>query len=136
MDKNIDGIKEEREEELENHRLTISRSAELALIKAVERINRDFRGGKVNRNQIAVWAIQRFSEGLGEEEIKEIQAEHLDEFSALESILRRAKESGKLPSDLKAFVQKQMGFEEAPRKKNKKNLPNNIINDDIVPSGE
>lgn len=136
MDKKLDGNKEEREEESENHRLTINRSAELALLKAVELINEDYKGGKVNRNQVAIWAIQRFTDGLSDGEIKEIQAEHLDEFSALESILRRAKESGKLPPDLKAFVQKQMGFGEMPKKKSKKNLPQNIINDDIEASGE
>lgn len=114
------------------HRLTINRSAENALTSAVERINDGFHGGKVNRNQIAIWAILQFGENLTTDEIKEIRVEHLDEFSALDIVLRRAKESGKLPPELSAFIQRQMGFDESPKKKNKKTLPDNNINDVIV----
>lgn len=131
---NLDKEKElgtDTEEASDSHRLTINRAAEMALVGAVDRVNDGYAGGKVNRNQIAIWAIQRFSEDLADDEIKEIRAEHLDEFSAIESVLRRAKASGKLPPELKAFIQKQMGFDEAPKKKSKKNLPGNIINDDI-----
>ncbi len=119
------------EEGTDSHRLTINRAAEMALVGAVERINEDFQGGKVNRNQIAVWAILRFSDGLTEDEIKEIRADHLDEFSALDAVLRKAKESGKLPPELRAFVQKQLGFEEPSKKKGKKSLSENNINDVI-----
>lgn len=119
------------EEGTDSHRLTINRAAELALVGAVERINDGFEGGKVNRNQIAVWAILRFSEGLTDDVIKEIRADHLDEFFALDTVLRKAKESGKLPPELRAFLQKQLGFDEVPKKKGKKCLSENNINDVI-----
>jgi hypothetical protein len=57
---------------VESHRLTITRAAEEALLAAVERINDGFRGGKVNRNQVAIWALVRFGATLGEDEIREI----------------------------------------------------------------
>lgn len=113
----------------DSHRLTINRAAEMALVGAVERINDGFQGGKVNRNQIAVWAILRFSDKLTDDEIKEIRSEHLDEFSALDAVLRKAKESGRLPPELRAFVQKQLGFDEPSKRKGKKTLPENNIND-------
>lgn len=119
---------------VESHRLTITRAAEEALLAAVERINDGFRGGKVNRNQVAIWALVRFGATLGEDEIREIRAEYLDEFSALDALLRRAKDTGKLPPELKAYLQKEMGFEDAPKKKSKKSLQENIINDDIKES--
>lgn len=115
----------------ENHRLTISKEAEVALSAAVEKINYGFHGGKANRNQVAVWALIRFGEKLDAEQIREIRAEYMDEFSALDSILRRAKTSGKLPSELRAFLQKELGLDEAPKKKSKKGLQDNVINDDI-----
>ena len=119
------------EGESESHRLTINRAAENTLVRAVERINDGFQGGRVNRNQIAIWAIIRFGEDLADDEIKDIRAEYLDEFSAFDAVLRRAKESGKLPAELKAFIQKQMGLDDAPKKKNKKPLPDNNIHDVI-----
>jgi len=103
-------------------RLTINGAAEAALTKAVDRINEGFSGGKINRNQLAIWAIQRFAEDLDDGEIKDIRSEHLDEFSALDAVLRRAKESGQLPPELKAFIHKQLGFDDAPKKKGKKDV--------------
>lgn len=139
MDKNLEKKKEEEKDLSEagdSHRLTINRAAENVLVRAVERVNDGYQGGKVNRNQVAVWAIQRFGENLADEEIKEIRAEYLDEFSAFEAVLRRAKDSGKLPAELKAFIQKQMGLEEPLKKKPKKGLPNTIINDDVSVLGD
>lgn len=109
-------------ESSDTHRLTINGVAEIALSRAMDRVNDGFQGGKINRNQLAVWAILKFAENLDEPEIKAIRAEHLDEFSAIDAVLRRAKEAGQLPSELRAFIQKQMGFDEAPKRKNKKEV--------------
>ena len=106
----------------DSHRLTINGAAEQALTGAVERVNDGFQGGKLNRNQLAIWAILRFAEHLDDSEVRDIRAEYLDEFSAIDAVLRRAKEIGQLPPELKAFVQKQMGFDDAPRKRSKKEL--------------
>lgn len=108
-------------ESSDTHRLTINGVAEIALSRAVDRVNDGFHG-KINRNQLAVWAILKFSENLDEPEIKDIRAEHLDEFSAIDAVLRRAKETGQLPPELRAFIQKQMGFDEAPKRKSKKEV--------------
>lgn len=122
---------ENTEDGMENHRLTITKAAEVALASAVERVNYGFQGGKANRNQVAVWALVRFSEQLGVDEIREIRSEYLDEFSAIDAILRKAKSNGKMPPELKAFLQKHMGFDDMPKRKGKKGLQENIINDDI-----
>jgi hypothetical protein len=128
------GSDEDGGDGINSHRLTITRAAEEALVAAVERINDGFQGGKVNRNQVAIWALVRFGAHLAEDEIREIRAEYLDEFSAMDALLRRAKDTGKLPPELRAYLQKQMGFEDAPKKKAKKSLQENIINDDIKES--
>ncbi|MBX3019726.1 MAG: hypothetical protein KF767_17690 [Bdellovibrionaceae bacterium] len=105
-------------------------SAETKLGAALERINEGY-NGKVNRNQLVVWLISKFAPKLEEAEIKEIRAEHLDEISAFEAFLRRAKETGKLPPELSAFIQKENGLDDAPRKKPKKNLQEYVPNGDI-----
>jgi hypothetical protein len=136
MDKNLEtGEKKKTEIESANdcHRLTINRDAENALVKTVDRINNGFNGGKVNRNQVAVWILLRHLDGLSDEDVRTIRSEHLDEFSALDAILRRAKQSGELPIEIRSFIQKEMGFDETPKKKSKKTLQSSIINDDTSP---
>lgn len=115
----------------EAHRLTISRMAEQAVISILDRVNYGFSVGKVNRNNIGNWVLIRYSEILTQDDIKEIRTAHTDEFAALDVFLRRAKEAGKLPPELSAYLHKQMGQDEAPKKKTKKNLQENNINDVI-----
>lgn len=121
--------KEQKNEEL--HRITVSKQGERALAAVVERINDGFVGGKVNRTQVANWILARFNDSLSETEIKEIRMEHFDEVAVLESILRQAKESGRVPAELKGLLQKQLGMDEAPKKRPKRALTEDIINDDI-----
>jgi len=87
-----------------------------------DRINDGYIGGRVNRTQMANWILKRFQSELDETQIKEIRAEHFDEVAMLENILRQAKESGKVPTDFKALLQKQFGLDESPKKKAAKAL--------------
>lgn len=138
MDRNTDKDKDrdtkdrnsEIQEGQDKHRITITGLAETKLGAALERINEGY-NGKVNRNQLVVWLISKFAPRLDEAEIKEVRAEHLDEISAFEAFLRRAKETGKLPPELSAFIQKENGLDDTPRKKLKKNLQENVPNGDI-----
>lgn len=129
-EQNQDKDREQKMEEL--HRITVSRGAERALASIVNRVNDGFAGGRVNRTQIANWVLLRFSDSMSDAEIKEIRTEHFDELAVLESILRQAKESGRVPTELKGILQKQFGMDELPKKRPKKTLTENIINDDIT----
>jgi len=125
-EKSSDGSTELRVEEL--HRITVSKKVEKELVSIVEEVNENFEGGKVNKTQVANWIILRFKEKFGDAEIREIRAEHFDEISVLEAVLRRAKESGKVPSEIKELLQKQMGFDENFKKGSKNKLTKNVIN--------
>jgi len=50
------------------------------------------------------------NEKLSESDICEIRAEHFDEVTVLEAVLRKAKESGQVPKELREFLQHQAGF--------------------------
>ncbi len=89
-------------------RIAVSREAQNALKTVTDRVNDGFNGGKVGRTEIANCIILQFQSDLDELKIKEIRAEHFDEVAMLESILRQAKESGKVPTDFKALLQKQL----------------------------
>lgn len=121
--------REQKNEDL--HRITISKQAERALVAVVERVNEGFVGGKVNRTEVANWYLIRASEALTDAEIKEIRMEYFDEVAMLEAILRQAKESGRVPTEFKGLLQKQLGMDEPTRKRARRNLTDDIINDDI-----
>jgi len=123
---------EERDQKSEEiQRITISKMVGEALSNLVERVNDGFDGGKVNRSQVANWILLQSTEMVTDVQIKEIRAEHLDEFAFLEALMRKAKKSGKMPTELRSYVGRQLGLDDAPKKR-KKNLPGNAINDDIT----
>lgn len=123
-------FKENKTEEIQ--RITVSKLGQDALTAIVERVNDGFIGGKINRTQAANWIMLRFNENLNDTEIREIRAEYVDEVAVLEAILRKAKETGKVPIEFKALLQKQLENIDPPKKKNKKALTEIIINDDIT----
>ena len=115
-----EGTKINGNEELQ--RITVSKETQNTLGAITDRINDGYIGGRVNRTQMANWILKRFQSELDETQIKEIRAEHFDEVAMLENILRQAKESGKVPTDFKALLQKQFGLDESPKKKAAKAL--------------
>ena len=122
-------IKENKTEEIQ--RITVSKLGQDALTAIAERVNDGFIGGKINRTQAANWIMMRFNENLSDAEIREIRAEHFDEVAVLEAILRKAKESGKVPTEFKALLLKQLESNDQPKKKAKSALTNKNINDVI-----
>lgn len=121
--------KENKTDEIQ--RITVSKLGQDALTAIVERVNDGFIGGKINRTQAANWIMMRFNENLTDIEIREIRSEHFDEVAVLEAILRKAKESGKVPTEFKALLLKQLESNDQPKKKAKSALTNKNINDVI-----
>jgi len=122
-------FKENKTDEIQ--RITVSKLGQDALTAIVERVNDGFIGGKINRTQAANWIMMRFNDNITDTEIREIRAEHFDEVAVLEAILRKAKESGKVPTEFKALLLKQLESSDQPKKKAKNALTNKNINDVI-----
>lgn len=127
--KSNEEIKEKVDQEI--LRITVNKNAERALVAVVDQVNEGYVGGKVNRTQVANWILLRFQESLNDAVVKEVRMEYFDEVAMLESILRQAKESGKVPSEFKSLLQRQIASEELPKKSIKKALTKNVINDDM-----
>lgn len=106
------------------HRLAIGKAADEALATIVERVNEGFNGGRVSRSQAVSWILVRQAERLNDTFIREIRADHFDEVAMLEAALKQAKASGKLPPELRAFLQKQMmgADEDGTKKRSKKEV--------------
>ncbi|MDO9183579.1 MAG: hypothetical protein Q7U04_14290 [Bacteriovorax sp.] len=141
MVKNIKGngelvrkTEENNNEKEEILRINISRLGDTALLEGMEQVNDGFIGGKVNKTQMLNWILKRFKDDLDESIIKDIRADHFDEVAVLELILRKARETGKVPSEFKHLLQKQVGLEILTKKKAKQALTGNGINGDMEES--
>lgn len=110
-------------------RITVSRIGERALSEITEQVNNGFIGGKVSKIQMANWILKRFRDELDDSMLKEIRADHFDELMVLESILKKARETGKVPTEFKYLLQKQIGLDVSTKKKTKLALTENGIND-------
>jgi hypothetical protein len=128
-EKNTEEINTEKEDIL---RITVSRQGERALLEVMDQVNDGFNGGRVSKTQMANWILKRFKDDLDDSLIRDIRADHFDEVMVLESILRAARETGKLPSEFRHLLQKQMGLDVSVKKKVKMALTDININDVVL----
>lgn len=110
-------------------KITVSKEAEIQLLKVLDRVNNGFEAGRINRQELASWAIIQFAQECPPETIKAIRQDHFDEFSYLESILRKGKESGNLPLEIRNALKQQMGIDVQTRKPPKKIVAQSYTND-------
>ena len=127
-------IKDRKAEEI--LRISVSKATERALIAIIDRVNDGFEGGRVNRTQLANWVFARAAENLSDADVQAIRAEYFDEISVLEAVLRKVKESGQVPKELREFLQQQAGFDSGPKRAVKNRLTKNVINGDIGEENE
>lgn len=113
------------------YRISISKAAEKALIDVLEKVTRDFPAGQINRSQLAGWILLKFADDASADDIRAIRMDHVNELVLLEHYYRQAKETGKLQPEVRDFVRKLAGMDDAQRKGGKKNLPK-VINDDLI----
>lgn len=97
-------------------RITVTKDAEKALIDLVDKVNRGFDGGKINRTEMASWALIRLNGTMDEPLLQEVRAEHFDELAALEALWRKAKERGRVSNEVKQLLLKEVGFEASAKK--------------------
>lgn len=110
-------------------KITIRKEAEERLTQVMERVNNGFDAGKVNRQDLASWALIRFAKDCTAETIKMIRQDHFDEMALLEVLLKRSKEQGQLPPELKNALRQHIGMESGGKRATKAPLTSDYIND-------
>lgn len=116
-------------------KITVRREAEEKLAQVLERVNNGFEAGRVNRQELAGWIFTRFAKDCDSEVVKAIRQDHFDEFAMLESLLKKSKEQGQLPSDLKFLLRQHVGMEAPQKRSGKSALTKNYIND-VIPKDD
>jgi len=112
-------------------KITVTKQAEEAVSQIVNRVNDGFEAGRVNRQDVASWILTRFIETFADAEVQQIRAAFFNEIALLEAILKRAKQSGSIPSELKSALMGQVSAPGVGSKKPKRGLTKEFINDEL-----
>ncbi len=109
-------------------KITITKESESVALEIVDKVNSGFEAGKVNRQDVVSWIIMHFKGQFGLEEIKAIRASFANEITLLESIFKKAKETGVMPNQLKEALRDYL-VNDTSQKRKKTNLTQKSIND-------
>ena len=101
-------------------KVTISKKAEGTTSDLLAKVNNEFEGGRISRQDLISWVLTRFAEECSEPDIRAIRADHFDEIALLELCLKKSKQAGSLPSDLRKLLLAQAGLEDPAKKVTKK----------------
>lgn len=112
-------------------KITITKQAEEAVSQVVHKVNDGFDAGRVNRQDVASWILTRFVESFSDMDIQQIRAAFFNEIALLEAILKRAKQSGNLPTELKTALMGQINIQPSSNRKSRKGLTKESINDGL-----
>jgi hypothetical protein len=112
-------------------KITVTKEAEEAVSLIVSKVNDGFEAGRVNRQDVASWILRRFVESVSDADVQHIRTAFFDEIALLEAILKKAKQSGSVPDELKVALMGQMNVASGPAKKSKRSLTRESINDGL-----
>lgn len=109
-------------------KITITKDSENAAMEIVDKVNSGFEAGKVNRQDVVSWIIMHFKGQFGLEDVKAIRSSFANEITLLESIFKKAKETGVMPNQLKEVLRDYL-VNDTSQKRKKTNLTQKSIND-------
>jgi len=107
-------------------KVTITKKAESLMSELATRVNEGFEFGHLSRHQLMSWILTKFAEECSEQDVKAIRADHFDEIALLELSLKRFKQAGALPPELKKLLLTQAGFDDMGKKPPKKAVDNKV----------
>ena len=130
---------EENKEKIEqenNIKITVTKEAGEILAELVVKANEGFEGGRINRQNLASFIIEKFKASFSDKDLTLLRQSHYDDASMLEAMYRKMKETGEVPDFLRDALRKQFQVPDEPPKKSKKALTKEYINDGLDKHGE
>ena len=107
-------------------KVTVSKKAEKVIADLVARVNEGFDGGRVSRQDLIGWIMVRFAEECTDQEIRAIRADHFDEIALLELCLKKSKQAGSLPPELRKLLLAQAGLDDLTKKPEKRAVDSKV----------
>lgn len=130
-------MKEEKENqetkaETENIiKITITKEAGETLAALVVRANEGFEGGKINRQNLASYIIEKYKNNFSDRELAHLRQLHYDDAAMLEAMYKKMKETGEIPDFLREALKKQFQGNDEPPRRARKPLTKEYINDEL-----
>lgn len=109
-------------------KITVTKQAEEAVSQVVNKVNDGFDAGRVNRQDVASWILTRFVETFSDMDVQLIRSAFFNEIALLEAILKKAKQSGNLPTELKTALMGQINLQPTESRKTKRGLTKTLTN--------
>lgn len=112
-------------------KIAISQASESDLCAALERVNKDFSGGRVTKTDLASSLIIRAIQSLDEAGIEEIRQAHFNQVMYLESLIKKLKANHResLDQDEVSSLQSILGYQSTKRRRTSKVSPQPSVDD-------
>ncbi|MBN8542395.1 MAG: hypothetical protein J0L82_18535 [Deltaproteobacteria bacterium] len=117
-------------------KITVTKEAGEILADLVVRANEGFEGGKINRQNLASYVIEKFKNNFSDKDLAQLRQLHYDDAAMLEAMYRKMKETGDIPDFLREALKKQFHGIDDSLKRTKKSLTKEYINDVQSSDGE
>lgn len=119
--------------EQENHiKITVTKEAGEILVELVGKANEGFEGGRINRQNLASFIIEKFKANFSDKDMTQLRQLHYDDAAMLEAMYRKMKETGEVPEFLRDALRKQFQVSDDAPKRTKKPLTKEYINDVLL----
>ncbi len=115
-------------------KIAISKEADRALQDILDRVNDDFEAGKAIKQEITSKIIMDFHNDCTDADIHAIRLQFFNPIMLMETNLKKAKETGKVPDSLRQLLYEQFMTSnklQPTAKRSKKSLKDNAIIDSI-----
>ena len=118
--------------EQENHiKITVTKEAGEILADLVVKANEGFEGGRINRQNLVSFIIEKFKACFSDKDFIQLRQLHYDDAAMLEAMYRKMKETGEVPEFLRDALRKQFQVTDEPLKRSKKALTKESTNDGL-----
>lgn len=126
MEENKEKIDQEN-----NIKITVTKEAGEILAELVVKANEGFEGGRINRQNLASFIVEKFKASFSDKDLVQLRQLHYDDAAMLEAMYRKMKETGEVPEFLRDALRKQFQVTDETPKKVKKTLTKEFINDEL-----
>jgi len=126
MEENKEKIDQEN-----NIKITVTKEAGEILAELVVKANEGFEGGRINRQNLASFIVEKFKANFSDKDLVQLRQMHYDDAAMLEAMYRKMKDTGEVPEFLRDALRKQFQVTDEAPKKVKKILTKEYINDEL-----
>lgn len=97
------------------YRVLISADANDSVDTLLKKVNEGWDAGKVTKPQLVSWVISKMAKKFSEKELNEVRTAHFDKIAYLESLLKKAKETGEMPAELNLLAPESISVGKAKK---------------------